>query len=315
MSNIKQPPLVIYHANCADGFTAAWAIWKKHPDWMFHPGVYQQPPPDVTGRDVYIVDFSYKRPVMEQIFEQANCVVVLDHHKTAMEDLAGYPLAETCEEDFHDRAKRCRADEGGREPGDLVGVNFDMSKSGARMTWDWFHPGEPLPEIVRIVEERDLWKEKSPTWEQTRQIMANIFSYGYFFETWDELAARLETRLGTAQMSVEGEAIERKHFKDVSELVAASARSMRIGGTVVQVANVPYTLSSDAGHFLANKTPGAFGACYMDTPKGRQFSLRSNADGMDVGAIAKLYGGGGHMRAAGFTVPIGWGGDDAIGAL
>ena len=30
-------PLVIYHSNCQDGFTAAWAIWKVHPDWEFYP--------------------------------------------------------------------------------------------------------------------------------------------------------------------------------------------------------------------------------------------------------------------------------------
>jgi hypothetical protein len=31
--------------------------------------------------------------------------------------------------------------------------------------------------------------------------------------------------------------------------------------------------------------------------------------GADVSAIAKLYGGGGHRNAAGFTMPIGWEGD------
>ena len=33
-------PLCIYHGNCADGFGAAWAVWKAHPDWEFFPGVY-----------------------------------------------------------------------------------------------------------------------------------------------------------------------------------------------------------------------------------------------------------------------------------
>ena len=43
----------------------------------------------------------------------------------------------------------------------------------------------------------------------------------------------------------------------------------------------------------------------MDTPKGRTFSLRSADGGMDVSEVAKRYGGGGHAKAAGFTVP--WG--------
>ena len=46
-------PLCIYHGNCADGFTAAWAVHRRFGnDWDYHAGVYQDPPPDVSGRDV-----------------------------------------------------------------------------------------------------------------------------------------------------------------------------------------------------------------------------------------------------------------------
>ena len=107
----------------------------------------------------------------------------------------------------------------------------------------------------------------------------------------------------------EGEAIERKHHKDVAELVGASRRTMVIGGHTVPVANLPYTLTSDAGHLMCKDQP--FAACYLDTPKGRTFSLRSTDDGMDVSEIAKAYGGGGHRNAAGFIRPIGWEGDSA----
>lgn len=30
MTDVK--PLCIYHGNCADGFTAAWAVWKRDLD-------------------------------------------------------------------------------------------------------------------------------------------------------------------------------------------------------------------------------------------------------------------------------------------
>jgi uncharacterized protein len=47
-----------------------------------------------------------------------------------------------------------------------------------------------------------------------------------------------------------------------------------------------------------------FAACYWDTPAGRVFSLRSAGLGLDVSAIAKRFGGGGHLHAAGFSVPF-----------
>jgi hypothetical protein len=59
-------PLIIYHGNCADGFSAAWCFWRKYRDGAdYFAGVYQQEPPDVSGRDVFLVDFSYKRAVVE----------------------------------------------------------------------------------------------------------------------------------------------------------------------------------------------------------------------------------------------------------
>lgn len=101
-------------------------------------------------------------------------------------------------------------------------------------------------------------------------------------------------------MAVEGEAIERKHFKDIAELLGVVQRRMVIGGVNVPVANLPYTLVSDAAHKMAQGEP--FAGCYWDTPKGRVFGLRSSDNGMDVSEIAKRYGGGGHRNAAGFTV-------------
>lgn len=87
-------PLCIYHGHCDDGFAAAWCVRQAIPDAEFYPGVYQQEPPDVAGRDVLMVDFSYKRPVLLRMAESARSVMVLDHHKTAAEDLSGFPQPE-----------------------------------------------------------------------------------------------------------------------------------------------------------------------------------------------------------------------------
>ena len=61
-------PLCIYHGNCADGFTSAWIVrayfLQRRIKVDFHAGIYQDPPPDVAGRDVLLVDFSYKQAVL-----------------------------------------------------------------------------------------------------------------------------------------------------------------------------------------------------------------------------------------------------------
>ena len=92
-------PLVIYHANCADGFAAAFAAWLKIGDEAeYVPCQYGQITGDEEGweklmakfadggnlnRDVYILDFSFPRTIMDHLMECADKVVWLDHHASS----------------------------------------------------------------------------------------------------------------------------------------------------------------------------------------------------------------------------------------
>lgn len=241
--------LCIYHANCADGFTAAWVVNRYCKGAVdFHPGIHQDAPPDVTGRDVILVDFSYKRPVIEMMLGQCASMLILDHHKSAIEDLTNIAWPSTCS---------------------LV---FNLDRSGARITWDHFFPNEPHPQLLLHVEDRDLWRFELPG---TREIQAALFSYEYDFTTWDLLMS-----LPVEHLAKDGEAIERKHHKDVMELVKVTRRMILTEDNVmVPVANLPYTMTSDAGHLMAvgSGTDDApefpFAACYWDTPGGRMPSF------------------------------------------
>lgn len=277
--------LCIYHGNCADGFGAAWAVRRALGNEVeFHAGFYGKEPPEVTHRHVVLVDFSYKRPVLEAMRERALSVVVLDHHKTAAADLAGYDAPPNYWI-YRDIIRT-----GVALP---LCALFDMERSGAGLAWDYFHPGQPRPALIDHIEDRDLWRFKLP---KTREIQSAVFSFPYDFEIWDGLMHD-----DPAHLAAEGVAIERKHHKDIAELVAITKRTMTIGGYAVPVASLPYTLSSDAGNLMAQGE--RFAACYWDTAEHRVFSLRSTADGLDVSAIAASYGGGGHKNASGFQVP------------
>ena len=269
-------PLCIYHGNCADGFGAAW-VFKKFAgrEFDFHAGVYQDPPPDCTGRDVYLVDFSYKRPIVEKMLTKATRVVLIDHHKSALDDLWELYAA---------------------KPPRIEHLT-SLEHSGAVLAWQWFNGtnDSEMPQLLRHIEDRDLWRFALA---RTREIQANVFSYPYDFDVWDELM-----KADLQKLADQGAAIERKHFKDISELTKVVTREFTIGGYTVPVANLPYTLTSDAGHALAKGKP--FAGCYWDTPQGRCFSLRSQDGGLDVSEIAKQYGGGGHRNASGFRVPFG----------
>lgn len=287
----------IYHGNCADGFAAACIVRRFFgPSVTFHPGVYGEPPPDTTGKHVYIVDFSYDYETIAEIGRRSLTVTVLDHHKTAAEALGRFaPFSTDAIEDGSFGMQWSMAMTDAQMQGaPQIATCFDMNRSGAMITWNYFFPEREPPALIKHVEDRDLWRFALPN---TREIQSALFSYPYDFDIW----TRFIFGNFVDELASDGKAIERKHHKDVAELVGVCARLMTIGGVEIPVASLPYTLVSDAAHEMALGQP--FAACYWDTPMHRIFGLRSTDDGADVSAIAKQYGGGGHAHAAGFRVP------------
>ncbi len=271
--------ICIYHNNCLDGFGAAWAVRHALGENIeFYKGVHQQPPPEVKGRHVLLVDFSYKKSVLENMLKTAASITILDHHISAEQDLSDLLIS-----------------------GKINGL-FDMNKSGAMLAWQWYNPEQPAPKLIEYIQDRDLWLFKL---EGTRQINAALSSYPYDFKVWDKLMASNKDELNALKR--DGEAIERKLQKDIKQLIASGVRRMLIGGYNVPVLNASSAYISDAGHIMSAYEP--FAACYWDHASGRSFSLRSAEDGVNVAEVAKKYGGGGHEKAAGFTVQIGWEGE------
>lgn len=276
-------PLCIYHGNCADGFAAYWAVWKAHAgDIEGFSGVYQEDPPSVIGRDVVFVDFSYKRGVITKMSESASSITIIDHHKSAIEDLKDVPIAAGCE----------------------YMPFFDLDHSGAMLAWKYFFPEDYPPALLKYIEDRDLWRFR---YANTRAIQANLFSFPYDIELWDTMMKQSDDPGWLHDFARAGEAIERKHFKDIEELLAVNTRYIMIGEIMVPVANLPYTMASDGAHILAKSHKGVGATYFQDKNGNYRFSLRSTDDAcerdVDVSKLALQYGGGGHKHAAGFTLP------------
>lgn len=301
--------LCIYHGACDDGFAAAWCVRAALGDENveFYPGVYNKAPPDVAGRDVVMVDFSYKKPVIDAMAATARSILILDHHATAADDLKGYAAAApTCVE-------QSIADAAPNQPAVPVHVLFDMSRSGAGITWDYFNAVMPRPTFVDYVEDRDLWKREL---RGSDEFTIALRSYPQDFEVWDGLFvnhANSHTR-GSQDVSnliAEGRSIQR-YYRTIVESMKKEAQDaafdvvVETDGDVVTkvdrafggIVNAPYAFASEvAGEIIDGRD---FGACYFRRADGRwQYSLRSRSN-FDVSKIALQYGGGGHRQAAGF---------------
>lgn len=262
--NPESVDLVIYHEGCSDGFGGAFAAWKKLGNRAEYFGAkHGELPPDVTGRTVVCVDFAYKNAVVKQMISQAKQLLILDHHKTAMVDLH-----------------------------DVKETRFDMTKSGAILSWEFFHPGEEPPKFLRYIQDRDLNRFDLP---YSAEFSASFDMVPFDFEAYDSFC----------DDSVFDTAVERgspilAYKRLVVSKIAGRGDKRVIKGVDVAVANSMHWMN-EVGNRLAKEAAVGLVWYYDHVRRIYQVSLRADCDDVDVEEIAKAFGGGGHRGASAFT--------------
>lgn len=276
-----------YHKNCLDGFASAWAAHKKFgpkTDLVYEACQYGDPPPEYrSGDTIYILDFSYPRQTLLDIRDSLGPkgkIQVLDHHKSAREDLEGLDFA-----------------------------FFDMDRSGAGLSWDYFFKktyvfyGEAVPgrpRIIEAVQDRDLWRFQRP---DTKQICTFLDAMPWAFHAWD----RIEELLHEDRQVVTAGQHMLDYQASLIRRITGSPRMGEIGGHPAAFVNTKVLQSESCHLLLKNHEEAQVAVAYSyDLLDGKVvLSLRSREDGPDVSLIAKELGGGGHKHAAGAKVDRG----------
>jgi len=270
-------PMVIFHGGCMDGWCAAYTLYKCLGGVDMVPVVHGEEPPCVDNRSVIMVDFSYKRDVIEQMKCDASSLVVIDHHVTAREELYGLPY--------------CIFDE--LESGATLAIRF------AEQRGFWFNltmdEQAGIRELARYVKDRDLWQWKVP---ESHEMNCALRSYPTTVAEWDKLAYRICR--DPKSLINEGIAIERYRKVLVDSHVGHAKEMDLFGHRVPVVECTAIDIVSDVLGELAKGKP--FAASWLSLLDTIVVSLRSEEMGADVGQIAKSVGGGGHVHSAGFRV-------------
>lgn len=257
--------LVIYHANCTDGFGAAYAAWKLLGDRAsYFAAKYGEAPPDVKDKCVVVLDFSYDNTTTKRMIADAKSFLVIDHHKSAMVELH-----------------------------DVSCTHFDMNHSGAMLSWKFFHPGKDAPRMIKHIEDRDLWKWEIP---YSKEFAAAFDMVPFDFEEFDKYLD--DSAVDDAQ---ERGAYILAYSKTVISKIAKNAHARKLNGKDVLVVNSPHWMS-EIGNALSTRCDFAVIWYYDHSTRQVKVSLRAHHDDADVSEVAKKYGGGGHRKAAGFAL-------------
>jgi uncharacterized protein len=310
---------ILYHqvkpgVDCPDGIAAAYITQKgliKLDEPENNPidiigCVYGEEPPNVENYDrIIIVDFSFSRSTIEQWGQSKKIVVLIDHHKTALEMLGDISTFSEIFDPTH------------------VDININLQECGATLAWKYYFNPNTVPAVFEYTRDRDLWNFELPRSEEIHEAIANlrykisdlarsidIDPQPLLFALFDSLVPLTQEEL-IDKLSLLGA----KLLAPKRERIAAAASRFRwanLPNPQIYTDRIPVVdcnpngsedrlVSDICAKLYRDLCPdAAFVACITSDGK---WSLRSNKHGsdFDVSAIAQHYGGGGHKNAAGFT--------------
>lgn len=274
---------VLFHAKsvkpfrpCIDGIFSAYAAWLALPEAVLIPAMYGEENAPThgwgVGDTIYLIDLTYPSPIIEKWADTGAKVIILDHHKQAMQDL--------------------------QYLSDRVSKTFDMQRSGAVIAWEYFHPHLPIPELFQYVQDRDIWTKKLPGCDLINFALVDSFDDKSFVQVLITIHKFMGDLEAVNTLNELGQVVQK-------QIDAAIDYAVRHHGTRCVMGNiVPYFFCrtkrefqaySDIGHALCKAHPNA---PFAIVQTGDGWGLRS-AGRSDVASTAKLMGGGGHVAASG----------------
>jgi len=266
---LEKKILVYYHGGCLDGFSSAWVTHKNFGDEAEYIPISHQDRDvfDVKNKTIFFVDILPAEEILKELLKN-NEVTTIDHHITNKENIK------------------------------LVSNHsFDLQKSGAVLTWEYFNPGQDAPLFLKHVQAQDIWVWTLPF---TREIMATAGLYEQTFGNWDKIATDIENEQEKNKYIEKGKVLLEYYNKICDLLIEDLATEADFENHRIWVANVPHMFASIVGHKLADKT-SSFSVTWCQEEDAIHISLRSVKD-FDITEIAKKHGGGGHKNAGGFEI-------------
>ncbi len=299
---MKKIDYVIYHKGCVDGFSGffVFAMYGNFTEnLIIYPDVPSatKSPPNINNKHVMIIDVAYKKKVLEDIFKNAKKVTYIDHHDSNYDDVIALSIKykSICD----------------------IEIIYDNKMSGCTLTWKYFYKDKTIPYFLKLIEDNDIgaWKIN-----ESRPFICALKSYYSLnidrIEKWKQLLKPKNVNILIAKGKI------MKDYADylVSSNIHKYTRKKFPSDMVFKMATEinPNVFKHPSEHIvaiyntscpsIAELSIAALNAIDCDIFMSFTINIDKNeyvismrSKYVDVGQIAKIFGGGGHKLAASFS--------------
>lgn len=272
----------IWHHNdmdgrCAAAIVALYGPQQEVPEFI---EIDYKTPPDLSGvrpgEPVYIVDFSFKPEVMSSLLAITDKVTWIDHHASAKD--YGYADKVMGLQDFSERSKR----------------------SGAMLAWEYFRPEKDVPRAVLLVSDYDTWTAEVPaSFEFMEGLKLEHHDPGNCI--WEDLFKWHDEPVNS--ICEAGRTATKYRENYCAEMRQSFGYPCKFEGYNCYAMNVYRFGGLAFGPELKSRD---ICIAFVSDARKVTVSLYTERDDIDVSALAKKYGGGGHRKAAGFVLDTGF---------
>lgn len=283
---------VFYHSRDFDGICSAAILYHKYPSEEFRDAEYIGidygdlfPWDKITVNDsIVMMDYSLPFHDMLKLREKVQRFCWIDHHRSAIDEMSTDPVLMN----------------------NLGGIR-DTNFAGCELTWKFFSGTECMPEVVHMLGRYDVWKfdERAKHFQLGMRCLPDSIR---------------NPKDGMWWRLIYGDDGNTDDYFDLVESIVNNGKTVRAfaeNNAKFTIENTGMVISYDGIRFLCanacNSSSTLFEFLYDPSKHDAmmsyyfrdgtwRFGLYSTKTDVNILAVAKKFGGGGHPTACGFSV-------------
>jgi oligoribonuclease NrnB/cAMP/cGMP phosphodiesterase (DHH superfamily) len=249
-------------------------------------------PPHIAGKNIIIIDVAYKKDILEEIISVAKKVTFIDHHDSIHNDILSMNV---------------------KYPHEII---YNERKCGSELTWEYFFGNKPVPKFIDYINDNDIgaWKLSNTlpfitgleVNYKTDPTKSTIKQWTKLFRTKEVISL---IKIGRIYMEYKNHLLEENYKRYSMESFPSKLVCDKFpddftkeGQYRVALLNTNCPGASLLGVKVLANIDCDFVIMYTYNMDRKDYVLMFRSKKIDVGSIAKVFGGGGHKLASACSI-------------